>query len=115
MKKILKLSAMVVTLLMFVAACSTSPKTQVVQLGDNSMSKEQIIAEMAKLDNMQKEVESKKGMTGTNIASVLLWWPGIAYTYYDAAEANKLIQERRSHLMSIYNRKYGGTPVNANA
>lgn len=87
------------------AACSTSPKTQVVQMGDNELTREQLKAEMVKLDGAEKEINSKKGVNGTNVASVLFWWPGIAYTYYDASEALKLIEQRRSHLAALYNNK----------
>ncbi|MGD9592484.1 MAG: hypothetical protein AB7V32_08195 [Candidatus Berkiella sp.] len=92
--------------ILFVSACSTSPKTQVIQMGDNHLSEQQILNELAKLDKTEQDINSKKGMTGTNVASFLLWWPGLAYTYYDASEAQKLIEQRRSHLTALYNQKH---------
>lgn len=92
--------------IVLLSACSTSPKTQVVQMGDNSLSEQQILNELARLDKTEKEINSKKGVTGTNVASFLLWWPGLAYTYYDASEAQKLIEQRRSHLTALYNQKH---------
>ncbi len=88
-----------------IAGCATSPKTQAVQIGDDQLSCNSIIHELAKVDKAEKEIDSKKGITGTNVAAVLFWWPGLAYTYYDAAEATRLLNERRSHLTSIYNKK----------
>lgn len=87
----------------FLAACATSPKTQVVQAGDNHLSCNQIKAELAKLDQAENEINSKKGMTGTNVAAALFWLPGLAYTYYDAGQAEQALTARKSYLTSLYN------------
>ena len=94
----------------FFAACSTSPKTQVVQIGDVQYTQDQFKAEFAKLDQAKTEIQKKKGITVTNIAAFLFWVPGLAYTYYDADEALKLIEKRRSHLATLYNQKYENLP-----
>src|SRR5437879_2252818 len=93
-KKFLTLIALVT----LVCGCATSPKMQVVQAGDNHLTKSQLVAEISKLDMAQQQVDSNKGVTGTNVAAALFWLPGLAYTYYDAGEATRLISERRSHL-----------------
>ena len=87
------------------AGCATSKKTQIVQAGDNKMSCDEIDRELVRLDQAEEEVESKKGVTGTNVASALFWLPGLAYTYYDAGQANEAINDRRSHLTGLYNDK----------
>lgn len=92
-------------LVALVCGCATSPKMQVVQAGDNHLTKTQLVAEMSKLDMAQQEIDSKKGVTGTNVAAALFWLPGLAYTYYDAGEATRMISERRSHLTALYNQK----------
>lgn len=104
MKSVAKVTIILGALIL--GACSTSPKTQVVQMGDNQYTAQQIQAELARLDQTEKEINKKKGLNATNTAAFLLWWPGLAYTYYDAGEAQKLIEQRRSHLTSIYNQKY---------
>lgn len=101
----LKVLASSVVLLTFVVGCATSQKIAPVQIGDNQLSKDQLAAEIAKLDEAQRNVDANKGVTGTNVAAFLLWWPGLAYTYYDASEATRLIEQRRSHLTSLYNQK----------
>ena len=58
--------------------CATSQKIQVVQPGDHNLSCDAIKAEMAKLDKAEADIESKKGVTGTNVASALFGcrvWP----------------------------------------
>ena len=52
-----------------------------------------------------EKMDSKKGVTGTNVAGAIFWWPGLAYTYYDAGEATRLDNDRKSALTTIYNNK----------
>ena len=85
--------------------CATSEKIQVVQPGDPNLSCNAIKDEIEKLDRAQSDINSKKGMTGTNVAAALFWLPGLAYTYYDAGEAQRLISNRKSALTTIYNTK----------
>jgi len=85
--------------------CATSPKIQVVQPGDHNLSCDAIKAELAKLDKAEADIESKKGVTGTNVAGALFWLPGLAYTYYDAGEATRLVNDRRSAMTTLYNNK----------
>ena len=87
------------------AGCSTSQKIQVVQPGDNNLSCAGLQEEMAKPDKAHAEIEGKKGLTGTNVASAIFWLPGLAYTFYDAGEAQRLISDRRSALTTFYNNK----------
>lgn len=97
---------LVIAGIMLLGACSTSPKTQVVQIGDNQLTQQQIIAELGKLDQVERDINEKKGVNGTNVAAFLFWLPGLAYTYYDASEALKLVEQRRSYLNEIYNKQY---------
>jgi hypothetical protein len=91
--------------LLLLTGCATSEKIQTVQLGDNNLSCSGLKDELGKLDKAQADIDSKKGVTGTNVASALFWLPGLAYTYYDAGEAQRLINERKSGLTKMYNDK----------
>lgn len=103
-KQLLK-GILLVTVVSLIYGCATSPKMQPVQIGDNNLSKEQLVAEINRLDAAQQQIDSKKGMTGTNVAAALFWLPGLAYTYYDAGEATRLVEQRRAHLTTLYNQK----------
>ena len=85
--------------------CATSQKIQVVQPGDHNLSCDAIKEELAKLSKAEADIESKKGITGTNVAGALFWLPGLAYTYYDAGEATRLVNDRRSGMTALYNSK----------
>ena len=92
-----------VAIALLLAGCATSPKIQTVQPGDPNLSCDQLKNELARLDQAQQDVDSKKGVTGTNVAAFLFWLPGLAYTYYDAGQASEAIGQRKSHLTTIYN------------
>ena len=91
--------------LFFFIGCATSQKIDTVKIGDNKLSCSELMEELNKLEDAQAEVDSKKGFTGTNVASALFWIPGLAYTYYDAGQATELIAERKAHLTRLYNDK----------
>ncbi len=103
MKKIICVATVIMAGLL--TGCATSDKVQVVQAGDNHLSCSQIKVELHKTDQAEKNVNSKKGVTGTNVASALFWLPGLAYTYYDAGQATQAINDRRSSLTKLYNEK----------
>ena len=91
--------------LLGLTACSTSEKVQSKQIGDSEMSCEQLLAETEKLDLAKEEIDSKRGATGTNVAAAIFWLPGLAYTYYDAGQADQLILERKAWLAQLYDEK----------
>lgn len=91
--------------LLTLSACATSEKIQAKQIGDTEMSCEQIRAENQRLDEAKLEIDSNRGATGTNVAAAIFWLPGLAYTYYDAGQADQLIMERKAWMAQLYNDK----------
>ena len=87
------------------SSCAASRKVQVVQTGDRGLSCSQLAAEMKKLDTAQAQVNANKGATGTNTAAALFWLPGVFSTYYDAGQATKQINQRRTHLRTLQRQK----------
>jgi hypothetical protein len=83
--------------------CATSRKVNIVQAGDHRLPCDQLMAELEKLDQAEQEVESKKGVTGTNVSAALFCLPWLAYTYYYAGQAVGAINDRRAHLTKLYN------------
>jgi outer membrane protein assembly factor BamE (lipoprotein component of BamABCDE complex) len=81
------------------SACATSQKVQALQPSDYQLSCQELSAELTKLDDAQSKVDENRGVNGTNVAAALFWLPGLAYTFHDAGEANRLIDERRRNLL----------------
>jgi hypothetical protein len=101
----LRNAALVIVAVSGLFGCATSQKIQVVQPGDPNLSCNALKEESTKLDQTQADIDSKKGVTGTNVAAALFWLPGLAYTYYDAGEATRLVSDRKSAITTIYNNK----------
>jgi len=103
MNKLLTLSCCIFAILL--AGCSTSKKMKTVEIGDNKMTCGEMRGELRRIDDAEANVDDKKGVTGTNVASFLFWLPGLAYTYYDAGKAEDAIEKRRSHIKAMYNKR----------
>lgn len=88
-----------------VSGCVTTTKVATVQPTDNSLSCDEIKAEFAKLDTVMSEADGNKGVNGANVAAVLFFWPAAVGNYMDADKAEKLVEQRRTHLMDVYNKK----------
>jgi hypothetical protein len=94
-------------------ACTTTQKVSVVQPGDRAMTCAQLRATFAELENIKSDAQSDQGVNGANVAAVLFFWPAAARNYMDAREASQLVEQRRTHLMAIYNEKNCDNPANA--
>jgi len=83
------------------AGCATSQKVEVVQPTDGKLSCSELKSQRAELDTVLAKNNKNKGMTGTNVAAALFFWPALAYTYMDAKDAEKVISDRKTHLSKL--------------
>ena len=63
------------------------------------------MTEMAESDRFRTDAQKEKGMTGTNVAAVIFFWPAMIGTYSNANEAIAAADTRKSNLMGLYNQK----------
>lgn len=56
-------------------------------------------------DQFEAKARKEKGVTGTNVAAALLFWPAMIATYQNANEAIEAAQKRKSKLTDLYNQK----------
>jgi hypothetical protein len=103
--KIKMLAISAVGLAVTVSGCTTTTKVAAVQPGDAAMSCEQLTNEFGRLDTIVREAERNQGVNTANVAAVLLFWPAAVGNWLNADEAKDLVNERRTHLMTIYNNK----------
>ncbi len=90
---------------MAVSACTTTQRVSVRQPGDQAMNCQQIRAEFARLDGVSQDAQNDGGVNTANVAAVLFFWPAAVGNYMNARDAQQLVQQRRDHLMTIYNSK----------
>lgn len=91
--------------LLLLAGCASSVSVEKVQSGDDAKSCDQLASAIQDADKFRKDAEGKKGVTGTNTAAALLFWPGLLVTYSDANAAIKAADQRKEYLTALRARK----------
>ena len=90
------------------SGCATNMKVSTNQLGDASMSCQEISAQDKKLDGILEDAQHNKGVSGANVAAVLLFWPAAVGNYMDADKAEQLVNKRKAVLADLYKTKRCG-------
>lgn len=94
---------LLLVLIATLAGCSSSRKVEVVQRDDAGMNCQQLRQEFARLDDTQAEIVNNRG--SGNLAGLIFWLPGVAFSEADADKALALVRERRDHLNGLYRDK----------
>ena len=66
---------------------------------------QQLDLEMREADRFKMEAQKEKGMTGTNVAAALFFWPAMIGTYSNANQAIEAANERKANLVRLYEKK----------
>ena len=82
-------------------ACASSVSVQRVQAGDENLSCESLATAMQDADKFRVDAQQKKGVTGTNTAAALLFWPALLVTYSDANAAIQAADTRKQRLAEL--------------
>ena len=56
---------------------------------------------LAEAENFEKQARKEKGVTGTNVAAAVFFWPAMLVTYSNAEEAIDAAENRKKRLVSI--------------
>ena len=88
-----------------VLGCATPHVVQPVRFTDQGMSCNLLELEMAEADRYRVAAQGEKGVTGTNVAAFLFFWPAIFGTYSNANEAIAAADTRKAHLANIHVQK----------
>jgi hypothetical protein len=107
MNLIIKAAAFTVVgaLALSVAGCATNQKVAVNQLQDADLTCEQIAKQDKGLDAVLEKAQHNKGVSGANVAAVLLFWPAAVGNYMDADKAEELVVKRKTVLAELYEAK----------
>ena len=74
-------------------------------MSDASLSCNQITPEIADADGSRSDAQKEKGVTGTNAAALILFWPAMIGTYSNANEAIAAADARKVNLTGLYKQK----------
>lgn len=99
MKYIKLITALAVPALL--AACATPEVVSERQAGDASLTCKQLVEEVREAEKFADKARGEKGVTGTNVAAGLLFWPALLVTYSNAEEAIRAAEDRRDYLYKL--------------
>ena len=87
--------------LLVLVGCSKPTVVEVVMPGDEELNCGQLKNVYAEAERFKEEAKGEKGVTGSNTARALLFWPAIVGTYMNSNEAIQAADSRKVHLINI--------------
>jgi hypothetical protein len=90
---------------LFLFGCATPQVVEKKQLNDVHLSCSGIEVQIAEAESFEKEARGEKGVTGTNVAAAIFFWPAMFATYSNANEAIEAAVDRKEHLQTLYAEK----------
>jgi len=110
-------TSIMIAVSILLSGCATPHVVKTMQMGDQNMTCSQLELEMSEVDRFRTEAQKEKGMTGTNVAAALFFWPAILGTYSNSNEAIAAADARNRNLMNIYSQKNcsNQAPTNQNS
>ena len=98
----MKKSLVSLLLLIFVASCASPTVVNVVEPTDSSLTCNQIDTQIAMAAKYADDAKAEKSMgTGTNVAALLFWLPGLYQTNVNVKEAVDAANRRAEHLSRL--------------
>ena len=98
------ISALAATTL-FLGACASPEVVQPKKISDGDLSCTDLKEQIVEAERFEKEARDDRGVTGTNVAAALLFWPALIVTYANTEDAIEAAEERRAHLLELYEAK----------
>jgi hypothetical protein len=93
--------AATLSLAILLTACASPTVVQTKQTSDSSMSCDQLKAAYVEALDFETKARKERGVTGTNVAAAVFFWPAMIGTYKNTEEAIEAAKERQKHLEKI--------------
>ena len=90
---------------LFLAGCASPNIVEERQVGDEILSCSEIKEQIEDAKRFEDKARDEKGVTGTNVAAAILFWPALLVTYDNVGDAVDAATERKRHLHSLYTKK----------
>jgi hypothetical protein len=92
-------------ILALVTACARPEVVETRKVNDNQMTCDEIRSELEDARKFEEAARDERGVTGTNVAAALLFWPALLVTQANASEAIDAARERRDVLVELSDKK----------
>lgn len=95
------------TLALALVGC-THTKVASHQVEDKGLSCGEIKRQIRQIEDLKRDIDSKRGFSGRNVGMALFFWPGILVNELNGNEATKMAEERHRVLVELYEKKNCG-------
>ena len=89
----------------FLVACATPQVVTVRKSGDNDLTCERLRDEHDEAQDFEQKARKERGVTGTNVAAAILFWPALLGTYSNTEEAVNAAKDRQKNIEKIAAKK----------
>lgn len=93
------LSTVVAAILL--SGCATPTVVQTKQSNDSSMNCAQLKTAYSEAQDFETKARKERGVTGTNVAAAILFWPAMIGTYKNTEEAIDAAKDRQKHIEKL--------------
>lgn len=84
-----------------VAGCASPEVVEVKQVGDADLNCEQLRAQYEDAQDFEAKARKDRGVTGTNVAAAVLFWPALIATYSNTDDAIDAAKDRQKRLEKL--------------
>jgi outer membrane lipoprotein-sorting protein len=81
--------------------CASPTVVKSKQTGDSEMTCAQMQGAYAEAQEFEEKARKERGVTGTNVAAAIFFWPAMIGTYKNTEEAIDAAKERQKHLEKV--------------
>jgi len=82
-------------------ACASPAVVQKRQANDDNLSCAQLKDAYSEALDFEAKARKERGVTGTNVAAAIFFWPAMIGTYKNTEEAIEAAKDRQKHLEKI--------------
>ena len=85
----------------FLCGCATPTVVESKQANDRTMSCDALKNSYTEAKDFESKARKERGVTGTNVAAAILFWPAMIGTYKNTEDAIEAAKDRQKHLETI--------------
>lgn len=97
----MKRMPLILTVPFVLAACVNPEKVTENKVTDVNMTCQEIANESAQINKLKEEAKKGTGMSGANVAAVLVFWPAAVGNYVNGKDALEAAQKREVTLAKL--------------
>ena len=85
----------------FLGGCASPTVVESKQSNDRMMSCDALKTAYGEAKDFESKARKERGVTGTNVAAAIFFWPAMLGTYKNTEDAIEAAKERQKHLETV--------------